>query len=433
MTMDRNRQAVRPGTDYRHAKARLRSEFGHRATMNPIRVETLEDRFLLSHGSADIEHLEFADTPSQQANSLAKSQIVQLNVTDLVADGILSAAQAAAAQDGKWQAVRIDQYLLINDQYYQFAGGPGYPLVPVSGPTLPSDIGAARDPVPVLLPLQQPASPSIQVASSVASTPTPARTIPSAPGTTADFVGGSSGTVDVPQFAPPPAVPSPSPTASAAPAASMPLSVSTPVVDVPATVVTIVPVTTPIGAPSAYPGGSVPSGSVANVAPASDVVTPVVIAPSQETQSAVIPAVVPDTNLAIVAPVVITATDNVPSSIAAPTALVAILAPEAIATEVTTGDPAVSSGTDGYHRHCAGDHRGHGHCDEHYLRRCLNCFFSGSDRPDSSHRTGDRHSDARSHRTEPGNAIGRHPGRYPSDGPHCCCAFGSHGIRGYCD
>src|SRR5262245_41379695 len=114
MNMESTPRGVTPCVKGQRSKSRTRHDLRHRAVVHSIAVALLAERLLLAHGSGSFESAEAADVRSEHSSCPAKAQIVQLNVTDLVTEGILTTAQAAGAQDGKWQAVRIDQFLLIN-------------------------------------------------------------------------------------------------------------------------------------------------------------------------------------------------------------------------------------------------------------------------------------------------------------------------------
>src|SRR5262245_8672655 len=112
-----------------------------RAAGSLFLVERLEERVLLSRGSGgggSPVDPRFAADPSI---SLAKARVVELRIADLLADGIDVPVQPGGAPDGRIQALRFDDTLLIGGQFYQYASGKGYPLIPVAGPSLGGDAG----------------------------------------------------------------------------------------------------------------------------------------------------------------------------------------------------------------------------------------------------------------------------------------------------
>src|SRR3954447_7402863 len=155
-----------------------------RTTLGPLLVEALEGRMLLSMGPGGGGSS--ADPTPLGDPTLAgiKSQVVDLRVSDLLADGIAVPAQLTGTPDATVQALRFDNYLLIGGQFYQYASGQGYPLVPVAGPSLQGNVGVQHGPIPVLLPQQEPAFSAIPdpvaVAVAPASPETPAVPVPAA-------------------------------------------------------------------------------------------------------------------------------------------------------------------------------------------------------------------------------------------------------------
>src|SRR4051812_33067607 len=73
-----------------------------RASNCPLLLEALEERVLLSKGSTD-----GGGGPSgDPTTTIPRSQVVQIKVTDLLADGIAVPVQSGGIQNGQIQALR---------------------------------------------------------------------------------------------------------------------------------------------------------------------------------------------------------------------------------------------------------------------------------------------------------------------------------------
>jgi len=279
-------------------------------------VESLEDRLLLSGG------LDGAETSGDQAfleaeaSSLSRQKTVYLKVADLVADGLGPVIKGLDVQDGQVQANRIDKLILLAGQYFEYASGRGYPLVPASGPVLSGDVGVPHGPLPVLLPTREPAT-------FVAPTPP-------VPGLSPVVVASSSSTFATPvtradirsdgNAALAPSTPTTIPTAPAALPSTPQTSTSTA-----ASATSAAPAQTPppageIGTLSADPATSkdAPALNVAAVASAAT------NAPDPSPMTLETPASAPSTSTALIVPPgmsVVAATPSTPASPAQGTAL----------------------------------------------------------------------------------------------------------------
>src|SRR4051812_16846434 len=75
------------------------------------RLETLEERLLLSNGS-DVAGIGSTAAAGDASTSAPKSQVVQMNVSTLVAEGIPVPVQPGGVRDGQVSVLRFDNYLL---------------------------------------------------------------------------------------------------------------------------------------------------------------------------------------------------------------------------------------------------------------------------------------------------------------------------------
>src|SRR4051794_16608435 len=102
-----------------------------RAVPGPFLVEPLEDRVLLSRGLGEGEASTDPGPASDRSGSLAAAQPVEVRIADLAAEGVGVPVGAVEVRPGVVGALRFGDQLLIGGQLFQYASGPGYPLVPV--------------------------------------------------------------------------------------------------------------------------------------------------------------------------------------------------------------------------------------------------------------------------------------------------------------